>query len=182
MQETGYWASYNIPYFPFVYNISGYWPYFNKYGNEWSWADCARAKIFRRDHGNVQSMDDMKRIMRYNEWQTDALSLQDSCKGISARCDLNPPWAPNPLNSYSAFGAIDSKITNAAISGSRATVTVAGPTWDSQAPFAWTRQWEFQPHYGQPTVFAFDWVTMVPEQPEITRPKESVEAPIAATL
>jgi len=163
--DNGYWASYNIPYFPFIYNISGYVPFFEKYGNAYSHDHCARAKIFRRDQGGVQTLDDMKRIMRYNEWQTDPLSLQDACKGIAARCDLNPPWSDNPLNSYSPFGATDSKITSNQLSAARATIAVAGPTWDSQPPFAWTRQWEGVPHFGQPTVFAFDWVTLVPEQP-----------------
>jgi hypothetical protein len=86
-------------------------------------------------------------LVRYNEWQTDPLSLSDACRGISARCDLNPPWAANTLNPYSAFGAIDSKITSDALSGARATIAVSGPTWDSQPPFAWTKQWQWQPHY-----------------------------------
>jgi len=165
LTDEGYWASYNIPYFSFIYNISGYWPFYEKFGNTYSHDECARAKIFRRDEAAVQTLLDMKRIMRYNEWQTDALSEQDSCRGISARCDLNPPWAVNTLNSYSAFGAIDSKITSNSMSGARATAAVAGPTWDSQNPFAWTQQFKYVPHFGQPTVFAFDWLTMIPNPP-----------------
>jgi hypothetical protein len=57
-------ASYNIPYFPFVYNISGYWPYFEKYGNTYSHDHCARANIFRRDAPQVQDLPDMQDIMR----------------------------------------------------------------------------------------------------------------------
>lgn len=57
-------------------------------------------EIFRRDAPQVQSLSDMKRIMRYNEWQTDPLALTDACRGISSRCDLNPPWSNNSLNSY----------------------------------------------------------------------------------
>lgn len=44
----GYWASYNIPYFPTIYNISGYPAYYQKYGDMWSYFNCSRAKIFRR--------------------------------------------------------------------------------------------------------------------------------------
>ncbi len=149
-------SSYNIPYFPFVYNISGYIPFFEKYGNTYSHDHCARANIFRRDQGAVQTLDDMKRIMRYNRWQTDPLSLQDSTRGISARADLNSPWVNNnPLNSYSPFGAIDSKITSNLLAPSRSSAVVAGPTWESQPVFAWTGQWEYEPHYGHPDVFAF---------------------------
>jgi len=123
---------------------------------------CARAQIFRRDESAVESMADMKRIMRYNKWQTDPLSLQDSCRGIAARCDLNPPWAQNVLNSYSAFGAIDAKITDNKLIKTMSTHAICGPTWDSQPPFAWTEQWSSVPHYGQPLIFAFDWHTMTP--------------------
>jgi len=164
LTSSGYWASYNIPYFPFIYNISGYPAYYKKYGNMWSYSMCARAKIFRRDEGKVSVLDDMKKIMRYNEYQVDPLSLQDACRGISARCDLNPPWAENTLNSYSAFGGIDSKITSADLSGKMIAEVVAGPTWDSQPVFAWTHQWDGVPHYGQPDVFNFEFVTMAPQQ------------------
>jgi hypothetical protein len=165
LASNGYWASYNIPYYPYVWTVSGYPAYYQKYGAEWSWHDCARANIFRRDQHAVQSLPDMQRIMRYNEWQTDVLAKKDSCKQISARCDLNPPWAVDPLNSYSAFGGVDSKITSNALSSSRVAMAVNGPTWDSQPPFAWTHQWPYDPHFGQSKVFAFDWTTMAPDQP-----------------
>jgi hypothetical protein len=162
LEDIGYWASYNIPYFPFIYNISGYPAFFAKYGNEYSHDHCARANIFRRDQGAVGDVEGMKRIMRYNEWQTDSLSLMDACRGISARCDLNPPWAVNTLNTYSAFGGIDCKITTSDLSPNRTALAVSGPTWDSQPPFAWTNQWPGVPHYGHPEIFAFDFVQMTP--------------------
>lgn len=110
MASTGHWASYNIPYFPFVYNISEYPQYFEKYGNEYSYSKCARAQIFSRDYSKVATLEDMKHIMRFNQWQSDPLSLGDACKSISARCDLNSPLNKNTLNPYSAFGAIDAKV------------------------------------------------------------------------
>lgn len=157
------WQSYNIPYYPLIYNLSGYPALYKKYGNEWSHDKCARAQIFSRDKHQVVDLATLKKQMRYNKWQTDPLSLKDSCRGISARCDLNPPWAENPLNAYSAFGGTDSKATTAALVGQRISHAVSGPTWDSQAVFHWSDEWAHVNHYGHPEVFAFDWVTMQPD-------------------
>jgi len=163
LAQQKYWPSYNIPYFPFVYDICEYPSYFQKYGNSFSYTHCARANIFRRDFDKVQTLDDMRKMMRHNEWQTDPLSLHDACRGISARCDLNPPWASATLNGYSAFGATDSKITDEKLSRSMSSTAVCGPTWDSQPPFAWTRQWQYVPQYGLPHLYAFNWETMKPQ-------------------
>jgi len=162
LANQGFWPSYNIPYFPFVYNISGYPAYYEKYGNEFSYSQCARAQIFRRDAGAVQTMDDMKRIMRYNEFQTDPLSLHDACKQISARCDLNVPWSGETLNGWSAFGGTDSKITDNTLIRTQSAWAVSGPTWDNQPPFAWTNTWAKQANYGMPEVYDFTFQVMTP--------------------
>lgn len=162
LSQTQHWPSYNIPFYPFVFNISGYPEYVLKYGNDWSYSKCARAQIFARDYKAVQTMEDMKRIMRFNHWQTDPLSLGDACKSISARCDLNLPNNPNTLNGWSAFGAIDAKITSNYLSPQQMSVTVSGPTWDSQPVFAWNDEWKYVPHHGMPRVFAFDWFNINP--------------------
>ncbi|PRP75486.1 hypothetical protein PROFUN_10664 [Planoprotostelium fungivorum] len=159
LQRTGYWASYNIPYYPFVYNISGY-TQLNDTTNSSSYENCARAKIFRRDHNKVVDLDSMKDMMRYNEYQTDPLSLGDACRGIAARCDLNVGNEPHSLNGRSAFGAIDGKIAVAG-EGMRAHI-VSGPTWDYQPPFAWTKQWENHTRIGLPKVFDFPWIVKEP--------------------
>jgi len=158
----GYWPSYNIPYFPFIYNVSGYPTMFNKYGNEYSYPECARAQIFRRDAQTVQTLEDMKVIMRYNKYQFDPLSLKDACKGISARCDLNTPWAVNTLNGMNAFGGIDSKITDNTLVPQFNTIAVCGPTWNDQPVFAWTGQWASIPHYGMPKLYNFEFVELSP--------------------
>jgi len=162
LSKQKFWPSYNIPYFDTIYNMSNYPAYYSKYGNTYSYSECARAQIFHRDAEKVETIENMKRIMRYNEYQKDPLSLHDACRSISARCDLNTPWTANTLNSYSAFGAIDSKITDDQMVLRMESLAVSGPTWDSQSPFAWTRQWLTVPHYGQPTVFAFGFTLMSP--------------------
>ena len=63
---TGYWASYNVPYFEKVYNMSGYPEVVAKMGTDFSYQLAPRAKIFRRDEGKVVDLDSMKHIMRYN--------------------------------------------------------------------------------------------------------------------
>jgi hypothetical protein len=162
LSKQNFWPSYNIPYFDQIYNLSNYPAYYNKYGNTYSYSECARAQIFHRDAGKVETIENMKRIMRYNKYQTDPLSLHDACRSISARCDLNAPWTANTLNEYSPFGAIDSKITDEQMVLNMEALAVSGPTWDSQPPFAWTKQWKSVLHYGQPTLFAFDYVSMSP--------------------
>lgn len=157
-KKNTYWASYNIPYSQFVYDISGYPAAFSEYGNDYSYTNNPRALIFDRDHHNVVDMDTMKTIMRYNKWQTDPLSLGDACNGISARCDLNPPE-----NQPDAFGAIDAKITDMINVKQMLTKAVAGPTWDSQPVFSWTNEWIGYPHYEEVQVYAFDFVDMKPQ-------------------
>jgi len=106
----------------------------------------------------------MKRIMRYNEYQTDPLSESDACRGISARCDLNTPWAVNgTLNGWAAFGGIDSKITDNLLIQQMTAWAVSGPTWDSQPVFAWTNTWATVPHFGMPQVYNFYWEFMTPD-------------------
>jgi len=163
LQSTGYWASYNIPFYPFIYNISGYPTVDNSTSHEF----CARANIFRRDQNKVVDMSSMKDIMRYNEWQTDPLSLGDACRGIAARCDLNSPTpcstAIKTLNGASAFGAIDGKITSNELSTTLSADIISGPSWDSQPPFAWTRQWKNKTHLGLPSLFNFSWLNKKPQ-------------------
>jgi len=160
LNATSYWGSYNIPYFPFVYNISGY-PEAAKQagGNSFSYSMCPRAQIFRRDHHKVVDMESMKRMMRYNQWQTDPLSLGDACNSISARCDLDPPGNGMPQ----AFGGLDCKISDTENVLSMNTKAVSGPTWDSQPVFAWTEQWSQDPSYGEVKVYDFDFVDMLPK-------------------
>ena len=64
--RAGYWASYNVPFFEKVYNLSGYPEAANKMGPDVTHQLCPRAKIFRRDQSNVTDLSSMEYIMRYN--------------------------------------------------------------------------------------------------------------------
>ena len=63
---SGYWPSYNVPFYEEVYNRSGYPDIVKARGTDFSYQLAPRAKIFRRDQNDVQDMASMKDIMRYN--------------------------------------------------------------------------------------------------------------------
>lgn len=74
LRSQGYWPSYNIPYFAAIYNQSGYAAMANQ-SDQYVYNASARANIFRRDHSKVKTIEDMKALMQYNDWQNDPLSL-----------------------------------------------------------------------------------------------------------
>lgn len=124
-----------------------------------------RALIFRQQQFSVTNLESLQKLMGYNHFSTDFLSLNDSCnvswlaspfdwywmssillQAISCRADLEP----NPLDRY-PFGAIDSKVstvinsrksstTNRASDGSYLPMIMArlGPTTDDQPVFCWS--------------------------------------------
>ena len=78
LRSAGYWGSYNVPYFPKVYTMSGFekmyvqwsdlcacvthagvcWTgRYKLHGNSYSHKHCPRANIFRRDAPTVETMD-----------------------------------------------------------------------------------------------------------------------------
>lgn len=101
-----YWASYNLPYFTNVYDVSGNLEQYVLYGDFYSYTNYSRAEIFRRNHSDVVDLDSMKAMMRYNNFEHDPFSLISNCKdatggvcdpkysamlSIASRGDLNPP-------------------------------------------------------------------------------------------
>jgi len=154
--EQGYFPSYNIPYFPFIYNISGTNQAYNNHGNAYSYQYCPRANIFRRDQSKVKVMTDMENLMRYNNYQGDPFSLSDACNGISARCDLNQKGAK-------AFGGLDCKISDSTLIKTMTTNALSGPTTLKQPAFQWSN-WASTPHYGQPSTFNFPFIEMQPHK------------------
>lgn len=77
VNET-YWASYNNPYFEDISLITGQYQLceenpINCYDTD------PRAKIFKREHGKIKSVGDVQVLLGLNRYQTDPLSLNDSC-------------------------------------------------------------------------------------------------------
>jgi len=158
LEKNGYWPSYNIPYFPYIFNISGFPEYVQKYGAWFSYDGSPRAKIFKREQGTVNSIDSFKWMMRFNDWQTDPDSCGNAGNGISSRFDLvTLSNYTNPFLNKAAFGGIDSKVSSfyEYQNGMRAHAQ-SGPTYNQQVAFDW-KLWPTVYHPGQPEKFIFDW-------------------------
>jgi hypothetical protein len=64
LRNQTYWPSYNIPYYPEIYNISGTYDAFVKYGSFFSYDQSPRASIFRRDQSKITDIQSMMKMMR----------------------------------------------------------------------------------------------------------------------
>ena len=160
----GYWPSYNVPYFKEIRILSGVDKY-NQLHPElrkfYDYHHCARANIFRRDQGKIQSYEDFKMIFRYNDYLHDPLSLNNPKLSIASRNDLN-------LTQFNCTGAIDAKTSclSKIVTGNASISYIAGPTYVNQPAFQWSQancikdpRYLFQ---GMPDKFEFKWEEFVP--------------------
>jgi hypothetical protein len=169
LRRQGYWASYNIPYFNDIYDISGNEHLAQNSGPFFSYGNTARAQIFSRDHSKVTDLKSMYKLMRYNDFKNDPLSQCSvynlSCSpsfsaalAIASRQDLNDPngkYSISGLGNYE-IGAIDSKVTNSEMVKNLEMLAVSGPTCEQQPPFQWsTTNLKGHRHEGQPDLFNF---------------------------
>uniref|UniRef100_A0A8B9U2V8 Phospholipase B-like n=1 Tax=Anas zonorhyncha TaxID=75864 RepID=A0A8B9U2V8_9AVES len=153
--RKGYWPSYNIPFHEKIYNLSGYAEYVEKYGLDFSYELAPRAKIFRRDQGKVTNLEDMKYIMRYNNYQRDPYAEHNPCNTICCREDLNPSF-PVPAGCY------DSKVSDFRLASAFTATAINGPPVQGGLPvFTW-RRFNHTRHQGLPESYNFKFVTMRP--------------------
>ncbi|KAH6942884.1 hypothetical protein HPB50_011417 [Hyalomma asiaticum] len=163
LADKSYWASYNVPAFEFIFNVSGWWTLVKKYGDWFTYDKTPRALMFLRDHGNVRDMCSMMRLMRYNDYKNDPLSRCNCTppysaeNAISARSDLNPPDGvyPFPALGHRAHGGTDLKLTNSKLFEKLEFVSVSGPTWTQQPPFRWSTSGFSVRHDGHPDLWDF---------------------------
>jgi len=159
VRRQGYFSSYNVPFDDGIFHKSGYIQQIAKMGDENSYINCSRARIFRRDAPNARtSMKDFKRVLGSNNYQTDPFSLGDPNKAIMSRGDLD-------IEAPSLFGAVDTKVTEVVPGAENWDGTAwarSGPTTDNQPPFSWLTIPDSEPvlHLGQPAIFDFDYVPM----------------------
>ncbi|XP_005336896.2 putative phospholipase B-like 2 [Ictidomys tridecemlineatus] len=165
LYEMTYWASYNIPAFETVFNASGLQALVAQYGNWFSYDKNPRAQIFQRNQSLVRDMDSMIRLMRYNNFLHDPLSLCEACSpqpngenAISARSDLNPANGSYPFQALHQrlHGGIDVKVTNMSLVKVLGLLAASGPTWDQVPPFQWsTSPFSDKLHMGHPDLWKF---------------------------
>ena len=133
--RKGYWPSYNMPYSNVIYNDSGYKVEKNEDGisENIEYTQCSRAKIFKRDQENIKSLEDFKKMMRYNNYKEDNLSNSNPTETIACRQDLLDN------QSKACFGAIDSKIISVkeVLNNQLIQHIISGPTNDQQKTFSW---------------------------------------------
>jgi hypothetical protein len=158
-QQGGFWPSYNVPYQQEIFDLAGYPQLVAKYGSEFTYSNCTRAKMFARDAPKTTSIEDVKRVIRYNDWKNDPLSQGNPALSISSRYDLVPSSQESKLRMHAAaFGAIDGKVTSWKMMQQYSSEAVCGPTTDQQPPFVWsTSPFNAESHVGLPDKFDFEW-------------------------
>uniref|UniRef100_A0A3B3HSJ2 Phospholipase B-like n=1 Tax=Oryzias latipes TaxID=8090 RepID=A0A3B3HSJ2_ORYLA len=163
--RNGYWASFNIPYYEEIFNASGCNELVEKFGPWFSLDQNPRAQIFRRNQTQVTDLDSMIRLMRYNNFKEDPLSMCEGCNppqngenAISARSDLNPANGTYPFGALKqrSHGGTDMKMTSFGMFKEYGMIAVSGPTWDQLPPFQWsTSPYKDLVHMGHPDVWNF---------------------------
>ncbi|KAM9743645.1 putative phospholipase B-like 2 [Menidia menidia] len=165
LQNKGYWASYNIPYYVDIFNASGCNELVDKFGPWFSLDQNPRAQIFRRNQTHITDLDSMVALMRYNNFKEDPLSKCEGCdplhngeNAISARSDLNPANGTYPFGALRQrpHGGTDMKMTSYEMFKDYSMLAVSGPTWDQVPPFQWsTSPYTDLVHMGHPDTWAF---------------------------
>ena len=135
--RDGYWPSYNVPFSEYIFNISMYPEMLENNTDLYDDIDyktCARAKIFEREQKLIGSNEDIKKILRYNDYQNDELSKNNSGLTLASRYDLRE----DENNTY-CFGATDAKFVSVKelLENKKKIYLIAGPTNDQQPTFSW---------------------------------------------
>ncbi|GMT20245.1 hypothetical protein PFISCL1PPCAC_11542 [Pristionchus fissidentatus] len=165
LNKKRYWPSYNMPYFPDVYEDSATAALADQYGDWFTYEKTPRALIFARDERFVSDVDSMRRLMRSNNYTQDPLSRCDcnppysAENALSCRSDLNPANGTYPFEAlgYRDHGATDVKITDINLMDTLSFDAVSGPTYDPTPIFSWktTPFKDTVRHTGQPDEFRF---------------------------
>ena len=170
LRKQQYWPSYNTPFYPEIFNLSGCQASVDEYGPMFAYASTPRALMFARDQHKVVDMESLFNLMRYNDYKNDPLSACPKCdppysaeNAIAARSDLNPANGTYllPFLGHRLHGATDYKGTNVELMKELAMRAISGPTSEQQPPFRWsTSDWKDAPHYGIPDLVEYPEVTV----------------------
>ncbi|KAI6191797.1 putative phospholipase B-like 2 [Aphelenchoides bicaudatus] len=168
LKKQTYYASYNIPFYKEISTMSG----FDKKGQEFywfSWNNCPRANIFRRDHNNVHDLDSLTTLMRYNDFKHEEFSRSEAA--ISARGDLNQKNGSYPLPGmgFVNHGALDYKGTNYELFKQLRFRAIGSPSYENVPAFQWSASGLKQTvkHVGHPDLWKFKAVERKWETPNV---------------
>jgi len=164
LQADTYWGSYNLPVFAEINKRSMFKAYAKKHGEVLKYKRAPRGKIFAREQSSITDINGMKKVMRYNKYQTDPES--EGCPGqtIAARHDLPSLGKKQCDVTRRLNGATDAKITTYQMARHHAAWLQTGPTHDDQKPFDWTQH---QSHAKKkpsslPDRYTFGWGVVAP--------------------
>jgi len=166
IENGNYWPSLNIPFFEQLFIESGY-PTVNQNDVTHTYDRNPRALIFARDAPAVNNLTAMQKIMRYNQFQTDELSIPldrnitDPGNAIASRYDLRAGMDdPEKKKNAKAFGAFDAKIALYNRDTKKYTYHfISSPTYDDQDPWYFGEFDLYCPRRGLPDgPYTYDWV------------------------
>ncbi|KAH9489509.1 Phospholipase B-like 1 [Bulinus truncatus] len=153
--RLGYFASYNVPYFEEIFNISGYQNFVKQHGIDYTYQLAPRAKIFRRDQSKVLDLNSMKKLMRSNDYRHDPYSENSPGDTICARFDLDK----SPIGA----GCYDTKVSDFYMAQKLQADILNGPTTESGLPaFSWTGKFSKVSHVGLPQTYNFSFISTKP--------------------
>mmetsp|Transcript_16858 Transcript_16858/g.36492 ORF Transcript_16858/g.36492 Transcript_16858/m.36492 type:complete len:608 (+) Transcript_16858:113-1936(+) len=168
MLQSGFWPSFNIPYFKDAYDWAGYpdmaaalrakGPEYRGVVAGLSYQLAPRAKILRRDEGQVVSPLSLAQVLRSAKWGNDSFSDGTPYGSMCPRGDLDPA-EPKP------YGCTDAKATSYTLAMRQAALAVNGPsTSDGLPPFSWSASAPFAPgpHSGMPDSYSFEYELQQP--------------------
>lgn len=165
LRKQKYWPSYNTPFYPEIFKLSGCQESVDKYGPMFAYSTTPRALIFKRDQAKVVDLKTLYELMRYNDYKNDPLSACECTppytaeNSIAARSDLNPADGTYllPFLGHRLHGATDYKGTNYLMVKKLGMMAAAGPTAEQQPPFRWsTSDWKDSSHIGMNDLMHFE--------------------------
>ncbi|XP_038207015.1 putative phospholipase B-like 2 [Zerene cesonia] len=168
LKATTYFPSYNIAYFPRIFNLSGGNERVATFGDWFGYKTNPRARMFQKKQSSIASLHDTMSVMRYNDYKHDPLARcacappYSACNAIAARNDLNPANGTYPFRAlgHRSHGATDAKVTSSELASKFQFLSVSSPTYNISRgipPFQWS---EFDmgsqiSHEGHPDLWMF---------------------------
>lgn len=165
LNNTTFFPSFNIPYFEEMSILNGEKSY-DEFTDFYQYDRNPRRLIFNRDHHGVRSVRDMMKMMRYNDYKNDELSVCSQCQppgpvptfAIAARGDLNNLWIYPIYIFEGPIGATDAKAIDMELFNDEKMTIINGPASARVPMFEWSSTEQNRPR-GHPNAYAYPIVT-----------------------